>query len=267
MVWNTFIHERNGLTVKTRTQMFIQIESPRNSKSEVLEINKWLHIQSKKTNTLSLIHYCIARFGQVDLISNEGLKNSYELSVSDKLFQSTTTVPENQNFDDMSIKERLFIRYDSRSAKEIEEINKWINVQSYIGMSIKLAIQFFISRFGYRDIEDLHVSKWLYIGLHFDKLVENGILKEEEAAYLYLANSSNGALKTSPSLDLTIPSHEKTSDENVATSSSFEDTVASPTESFTKQPDVIKEVEQPRPTVKEEKGTSPDKKKVDLTAF
>lgn len=272
MVWNTFIHERKGLKVKTRTKIFINIESPKNSKSEVQEINQWLHVQSKKTNIVSLIHYCIARFGQVDLISDDGLKNSYEPSISDKLFHSATTIPENQDFGDMILRENLYVRYDTRSAKEIEEINKWIDVQSYIGISIKLAIRFFINRFGYRDIEDLQVSKWLYIGLHFDKLVEKGILNEEQASFLYLANSSTSALKTSPSMDFTIQSNEETSDDHVSTSSSLNETAASPVERSTEPSNEATENKKSKPTskeekVKEEKSSNIDKKKVDLSTF
>ena len=264
MVWNTFIHERKGLKVKTRTKIFINIESPKNSKSEVQEINQWLHVQSKKTNIVSLIHYCIARFGQVDLISDDGLKNSYEPSISDKLFQSAIAIPENKDFGDMTLRENLYVRYDTRSAKEIEEINKWIDVQSYIGISIKLAIRFFINRFGYRDIEDLQVSKWLYIGLHFDKLVEKGILNEEQASFLYLANSSTGALKTSPSMDFNIQSNKEIKDNDISTSS--------PVETSTERSDASSETKQSNssPSIKEEKeetSSSISKKKVDLSTF
>lgn len=204
--------------------MFINIESPKNSKSEVKEMNQWLHIQSKKTNIISLIHYCVARFGQVDLISDIGLKNSYEPSISDKLFHSVTTTPENKYFEDMVLRENLYVRYDTRSEKEIEEINKWIEVQSYIGVSIKLAIRFFINRFGYRDIEDLEVSKWLYIGLHFDKLVEKGILNEDQASYLYLANSATDIQTIVPKLDVTIsqPQIPTTHENKVAPSTTVE---------------------------------------------
>ena len=174
-----------------RKNIFLNINSPKNTEAEITEINQWLHVQSKKTNTVSLIHYCIARFGNVDLLSDRTMSELHEPSLSDELFHKVITKPECTDFENMKVNDNLYIRYEKRSDEEINEINRWIDSQSYIGFSIKLAIRLFINKFGYRDIEDVEVSKWLYIGLHFDQLVANDVLTEEQATYLYLANSKN----------------------------------------------------------------------------
>lgn len=203
-----------------RKNIFLNINSPKNTEAEITEINQWLHVQSKKTNTVSLIHYCIARFGNVDLLSDRTMSELHEPSLSDELFHKVITKPECTDFENMKVNDNLYIRYEKRSVEEINEINRWIDSQSYIGFSIKLAIRLFINKFGYRDIEDVEVSKWLYIGLHFDKLVANGVLTEEQATYLYLANSKVGTSTKTPD-DFSIPiSNKSIPVEEVTTSSS-----------------------------------------------
>lgn len=193
-----------------RKNIFLNIKSPKNTEVEIEEMNKWLHVQSKKNNTVSLIHYCIARFGNVDLLSERTMNELNEPSLSDKLFKQVISKPECTNFENMKPNDNLYIRYEKRSAEEVDEINRWIDSQIYIGFSIKLAIRLFINKFGYRDIEDVEVSRWLYVGLHFDQLVAKGVLTEEQATYLYLANSKAGASIQAPH-DFSLPISDKLS--------------------------------------------------------
>jgi len=213
--------------VAIRKNIFLNIKSPKNTEIEIEEMNKWLHVQSKKNNTVSLIHYCIARFGNVDLLSERTMNELNEPSLSDKLFQQVITKPECTDFNNMKPNDNLYIRYEKRSAEEVEEINRWIDSQIYIGFSIKLAIRLFINKFGYRDIEDVEVSKWLYVGLHFDQLVANGVLTEEQATYLYLANSRiSTPLQAPKDFSIDIPDKEVPVEEVTTSSNTLKSEVS-----------------------------------------
>ncbi|MEK4108621.1 hypothetical protein NST28_31585 [Paenibacillus sp. FSL R10-2791] len=117
------------------------------------------------------------------------------------------------NEDNKEVSKRDLVSWRINKLNDFQSLNKWVNAQGNIQISLTTLVRHMIDRFGYRDITDIDIQKTMFLE-PYSKDFENIIAVMDELKNKLSISNSSTELSVDPEI-----SDEKNQDTSSAVTS------------------------------------------------